>query len=34
MDRGALQATYSPWGCKEQDMIERLTLCDQFNFAQ
>ena len=22
MDRGALQATVSPWGCKESDMTE------------
>ena len=22
MDRGAWQATYSPWGCKESDMTE------------
>ena len=26
MDRGAWQATYSPWGHKESDMIEQLTL--------
>ena len=26
MDRGAWQATYSPWGCKESDMTERLIL--------
>ena len=24
MDRGAWQATYSPWGCKESDMTEQL----------
>ena len=22
MDRGTWQATYSPWGCKESDMVE------------
>ena len=26
MDRGAWQATYSPWGCNESDMTERLIL--------
>ena len=26
MDRGAWWATYSPWGCKESDRTERLTL--------
>ena len=26
MDRGAWRATYSPWGRKESDMMERLTL--------
>ena len=26
MDRGAWQATYSPWSCKEVDMTERLIL--------
>ena len=26
MDRGAWQATYSPWGRKESDTTERLTL--------
>ena len=26
MNRGAWQATYSPWGCKESDRAERLTL--------
>ena len=26
MGRGALWATYSPWGCKESDMTERLTV--------
>jgi len=26
MDRGAWQATYSPWGCKESDLTERLIL--------
>ena len=26
MNRGAWQATYSPLGCKESDMTERLTL--------
>ena len=26
MDRGAWQATYSPWGHKELDMIEQLSL--------
>ena len=26
MDSGACQATYSPWGCKELNMIEQLTL--------
>ena len=25
MDRGAWQATYSPWGHKESDMTERLS---------
>ena len=25
MDRGAWQATYSLWGCKELDMTERVT---------
>ena len=25
-DRGVLWATYSPWGCKESDMTEQLTL--------
>ena len=26
MDRGAWQATYSPWGHKEQDTTEQLSL--------
>ena len=26
MDRGAWQAIYSPWGCKELDMTEQLSL--------
>ena len=26
MDSGACQATYSPWGCNELNMIEQLTL--------
>ena len=26
MDRGTWQATYSPWGCKESDMTERVSL--------
>ena len=26
MDRGAWQATYSPWGCKELDTTELLSL--------
>ena len=26
MDRGAWKAAYSPWGHKESDMTERLTL--------
>ena len=26
MDRGAWQATYSPWGREESNMTERLTL--------
>ena len=26
MDRGAWQAIYSPWGWKELDMIEQLSL--------
>ena len=26
MDRGAWQATYSPWGRKESDITERLSL--------
>ena len=26
MDRGAWQATYSPWGLKESDITERLSL--------
>ena len=26
MDRGAWQATYSPWGSKESDMTEQLIL--------
>ena len=26
MDGGAWWATYSPWGCKESDMTERLPL--------
>ena len=25
VDRGAWQATYSPWGPKESDMTEQLT---------
>ena len=25
MDRGAWQATYSPWGCKELDTTEQLS---------
>ena len=25
MDRGAWQAAYSPWGCKESDMTVRLS---------
>ena len=26
MDRGAWWATYGPWGCKESDTPEQLTL--------
>ena len=26
MDRGAWQDIYSPWGCKDSDMTEQLTL--------
>ena len=26
MDKGAWQATYSPWGHREMDMTEQLTL--------
>ena len=26
MDRGAWKATYSPWGCKESDTTEQLSL--------
>ena len=26
MDGGAWQATHSPWGCKELDTTEQLTL--------
>ena len=26
MDRGTWQATYSPWGCKELDITERISL--------
>ena len=29
MDRGACQATYSPWGCKELDMTEQLSIITQ-----
>ena len=26
MDRGAWQATYSPWGCKQSNMTEWLSI--------
>ena len=26
MDRGAWQAIYSPWGCKELDRTQQLTV--------
>ena len=29
MDRGAWRATYSPWGRKELDMTEQLTLLQE-----
>ena len=25
MDKGALQAVYDPWGCKESDMTEQSS---------
>ena len=33
MDRGAL-AGYSPWGCNESDMTERLMLSLSYCFPQ
>ena len=30
MDRGAWQTTYSPWGLKESDTTEQLTLSLSF----
>ena len=34
MDRGAWQATYSPWGRKESDTTERLSVPFRLNQAR
>ena len=34
MDRGAWQSVCSPWGHKESDMTEQLSMCTPFSKAE